>query len=53
MAVGEKFAEFQFRGFHGDYEMTINLPDGQRVKREFTLNRGEARLNVALDIDSK
>ena len=30
-----------FRGFFGDYRVTVRLPDGTKLEREFTLKKGE------------
>ena len=42
---------FKFRGFHGDYDMFIYLPNGNRIKKSFKLNPGAKELVVKVGID--
>ncbi|XP_001626084.3 endo-1,4-beta-xylanase 3 isoform X2 [Nematostella vectensis] len=39
-----------FRGFHGDYDVQVTLPDGQLVRKQFTLEPGNKAFRLDIDI---
>jgi hypothetical protein len=43
-------AEVGFSGFHGDYEVTITLPEGDVIKKHFSLEPGYDEFNFKIDI---
>ena len=42
---------FKFRGFHGDYDMFIYIPNGNIIKKSFKLDPGAKELVVEVKID--
>ena len=42
---------FKFRGFHGDYDMFIHLPDGRTIKKSFEIKPGKRELIVKVNIE--
>ncbi len=42
---------YKFRGFHGDYDMFIYLPNGKTIQKSFKLKPGEKDFVVNVKID--
>ena len=49
--VFKKEGIFKFRGFHGDYDMFIHLPDGKTIKKSFEVKPGNRELIVKVNIE--
>ncbi|PFX28014.1 Endo-1,4-beta-xylanase [Stylophora pistillata] len=45
-SIDQSDAYFDFRGFLGDYEVFLHLPNGQNVTHTFTLDPGNGQLHI-------
>ena len=46
-------ANFSFRGFHGKYEVTVRLPNGQSLTKEFVLSPGNSTFALSVSFNGK
>ena len=52
-SIFKNSCEFKFRGFHGDYEITVLFPDGQKITNEVKVSKKEEPLVVEVDTHGK
>ncbi|XP_031549685.1 uncharacterized protein LOC116287179, partial [Actinia tenebrosa] len=51
--VDKHGAEVRFSGFYGDYDVTVTLPGGNVIKKQFTLEPGYDEFNLKIDIGNQ
>ena len=49
-SIDQSDAYFDFRGFLGDYEIFLHLPNGQNVTHTFSLDPGNDQLDITVPL---